>query len=332
MGIALIVLLVVICVIVNKKSKQKKIEKKKQLFNDVILKTVEWYSEKRERFEDIYDVYMEDVISEEKDQLFNTDISELKERYKKTLGELVSISENNSVFFTTEEEWEGIDFLERDEKASKDIIQSIPYLIDFIEAYNELVSGLFQYLKDITTMYDYVWSALKYSPDEDDSEYYRETMEKRFQSSCQTAMHCYRTFIESDAWDVIKKQYPQWSSKVDHDTFIGVAENNTEAINQWFDLWYDQFKAIDEDYNYGPTFSRLVHFLNDTNEEFGDPEWFSCPTLEFKLGFESAMPLLNAKKVNREVLTEIRNQYIEGKLKGKYHQSFDPDEDEDDED
>ena len=331
MGIALIVLLVVICVIVNKKSKQKKIEKKKQLFNDVILKTVEWYSEKRERFEDIYDVYMEDVISDEKNALFKN-IDEIEERYKKALGELVSISENNSVFFTTEEEWEGIDFFERDEKASKDIITSIPYLINFIEAYQELVLGLYNYVYKIVTRYDYVWSALKYSPDEDDSEYYRETMEKRFQSSCQTAMHSYRTLIESDAWDVIKKQYPQWSSKVDHDTFIGVAENNTEAINQWFDLWYDQFKAIDEEYKYGSAFSYLHRFINDTNEEFGNPAWMDSPTYEFKLGFDSAMPLLNAKKVNREELTEIRNQYIEGKLKGKYRQSFDPDEDEDDED
>jgi len=286
-------------------------------------------SDRKDVYEEIYRAFMGDLISKEKDLMLKK-IPELKGRYKKAVGKLVAISENNTVLFTTQEEEDEfknrIDILERDTVISEDIIKTLPYLAEFVEVHKELVLDIFKgYLEKITTAYQYLWHGLDYADYENESnEYLRDIYKKRFEACCDVLLKNYRGLIEEIGWDVICDEFPKINNEKNHQIFINVCENDEEAYLKWTRFWCNNLQEICLKDGYGPLYSEIYNFLNQVNEEFGNPAWLKYPSQGFSLPSYSSLSNISFKDYDRKEFMRIRDLYISVILKGDYYHHKDP--------
>ena len=318
--------------------KKKKIEKQKRedakkeaIFAEVVKGFVDSYEgvNKNDIFREIYDTFMGNAISAEKDKLLEK-VPTLKIKYKKAVRDLVTISENNTVLFSTDEEVKKfeaeVDFFKREQKYTDDIIKTLPYLAQFIEIHKILVLNIFNgYLNKITAMYQYLWQGFsEVDYEKEENEFIRNGMKERFESSCKMALDAYRFYIEDLGWDVICKNYPQYNTESNKKQFEQIAENDDESYFKWVEIWQKKLQDIAISDGYGPMFSELYNFFNDVNAEFGNPAWLKYPSSKFSLSLYSSFGFLDMDEFDTEESYRIRNLYISGKMSGIYYQVSDP--------
>lgn len=312
----------------NKKKEKKKNEAlnfQREIFNHIILRITEKLAEDRSLFVDIYDVYYEKYLNDETIPAFGRKLPELEDHYQKALKDLVNISDNNTLFFTTREEMQAIDILEQKNKISEDMIKTLPYLAEFTEKYNNIFE-FYAKLDDISSYNNFVWAGLNYSDaDCSGDTWLAEHCNKCRETCLESAKQAYITYVIHHCWKFVQENYPQYSTEADHDLLMQLALDNTDAFSVWKNAWYQNFKNIDaKDTLFGPCWKHLYTFFEDTTKEFGSPTWLDHPIESIGFGFESSFPLFKPKDYTKEELTRIYNLYLDGTLSGKYRKENDP--------
>ena len=297
-------------------------QKKKQEFTKYINAFIASFeSERKDTYNEIYHTHMEDVISSEKD-IFLQKIPELKAKYKEAVEDLVAISKNNTVLFTTEKEREEfeetVDIVDWTTKKSNDIINTLPHLADFIETHKALVIDILNgYLERIVDLEFSLWLGLAYKDSEKD--FFRNA----YDSSLRTLLIAYRVYIKEMGWNSLCNEFPKFKNEKNHKMYIDICEHN-DMYHKWKELWYKNFQEISIKKGYGTLYGEITNFVHQVKEEFGNPPWLEYPTQKFSLMFYSSFPIIDVNDFDRAELMRIRDLYINGTLKGDYSKFMDP--------
>ena len=303
----------------NKKKRKREEEEKISLFSSFIDGAIKLYDSpaKQVEFAEIYTAFMGKAISAEKDITLKQ-IPEMEKQYKTALGNLVAISKNNTVFFTSKEETvafeESVEFLGINQKITQDILVSLPPLIEFIDIHQRLVINTYDYLRLISRMHSYLWMGLRFNIS-DIQNPANKTMKEAYDNCCKMCFDAYAHYVEDLGWDIIVKEYPKYDNKTDHIKFVEIAES-TVAREKWMNLWCKKFDEITQRNQYATLYSELFNFLHKINELHGNPAWLECPTERFSLDLHSTFTTTNIYDI--EELTRIKKAYESGQLKGPY--------------
>lgn len=320
--------MIILLIIAVNRLKKIKLKKKKELFTRTIRECVKSYEEKKDFWAMLHDTYCSEVIFSEKDELLKK-LPQVKEQYKNAVKELVQISNNNTVLFSSEDEWDNFDkntdLLQREKKISDDIIKTLLYLSDFIEMHKLLVLDIYAYVDKITTWYELIWAGLTYYDYENEENLiFRERKKIRVESCKKLLIEAFSEYVQEDGWKIICQTNPRYNSPADYELFVKICEEDEEVYANWMQVWYSCWKQAADSKGYVSLYTKLHDYLNGIAEEFGNPAWLGYPTLKFSLSEYSSFSLGDIDQIDSRELSRICNLYIQGKMSGKYYQSNDP--------
>lgn len=336
----LIIVAIIIIILVIRFNKTKKVENenkeikkqnkevvdKKTLFKEEIKDYLKSYkfSPKCVFFINFYEGYMGEAISKEMDEKLK-DIANLKNKYRVSLKKLISISENNTVFFTTREENENFrkkyDYDMQENKISEDIIKTIPYFAEFMAIHRKLVIEIYNnYLFKICMLHLELWKGLYYTEEER-----KNATNKEIADLCFKRMYkVYRECIQKEGWKDFCIKYPQYNTEQDCNNYLQIFEN-MEYKDIWYNVWCECFDAMDKKHGHTQMLVDLNTFFDAVNEELGNPSWLKYPTEEFSFDVESSLyELEKPYECSAEELNRIRNLYISRQMSGEYTKAHDP--------
>ncbi|MBE6535485.1 MAG: hypothetical protein E7677_02555 [Ruminococcaceae bacterium] len=325
--------IIIIIIVVVRKNKEKRqqehIKKRYEVFTKYLSTTLKLFREdKAEKiFEEIYDLFLSNKISSEKDILLKK-IPTLRVNYLCAVSNLIELGEDNSVLFCDIEQEkkleEKYDFVELKEKYSQDIIKTIPPLIDFIEAHNELVLGIYKYLEEIVLIEFGCWREFQNQIEDfqNGSLALSELKEANY-DYISAATLTYEHHIIERTWNIIKEDYPQFNNDVDHSCFIEFSKKE-DLLKEWLVLYYKGMTKTTDKKGYLSTAREVYDFLHEVCEKFDNPSWLKHPTMKFYMPSYSSLLLQNVTEIGSNELMRIRKLYIDDSLKGKYSIYNDP--------
>lgn len=267
---------------------------------------------------------MKKAKSKEKDAVLKSDkLSELKKEYEEALNELASLAEDNTVFYTSKEQWDVLNnkydyhCLEIDKKVvSEDIIKTIVPLKRFVDIQNKFEVILYkEYLTmDICMRYWYMWQNVYVDEEEKD-----ETTLKAHKSCIMQVKAIFDVFVDIE-WSVLCKKYPKYKTQENSNMFKKMAYDDTEVYNEFTALFVETFRLLSLDDGYMQLQNELYHFFDDLKVALEKPEWLDHLTYSGYLGMYSSIRLSNLENIEDSCILKIRELYKAGALKGKLNQ------------
>ena len=325
-------LLIFLIVFLVKRSKKKKLVKEFSQFKGAIVETIQSYGSPSQKhfFEEMYDNFMEDVDRGAASRAMR-EIPELKERYRASVRKLVSISDNNTVFFTSSEEEEAFerrvsnsDLLQRNDVITQDIIRTLPDLAEFVDIHNRLVANLYiDILEDVDRTYDYLWRGLTYTNyNAIEDEKVRLHFQEVFEASYGFAKKVYDSIIQS-GWETIIADCPQYNTPECQKDYMKLSDDMA-LFHKWATIWTEQFEAVAQKDNYDAAKKDLSAFFMAIHKEYSDYEFIKYASAGFVLDDYSSFPIGNIRAYDSNEIMRIHSLYVSGKMRGRYYKEDDP--------
>lgn len=321
--IAALIIVGVILFFNKRKQKKKEEEERDPLFADAAVGFVAMVAngEKDENFRKLYNDVMNKVVSKEKDEMLK-EIPLLKQDYKEALGKLVSISDQNTVFFTEDEQkynlYKNFSVMDRDKKISEDIIRSLPCISEFVAVHKKLVSILLEgYLKEVTYQHMWLWRGIKFENEQ------KGLLKEMFDMANGFAMEAWNFYIEKEGWQTISTAMPQYNNEVSHQRYLQILKEK-ELYEEWKKIWHERFLVISSEDIHIELYNDITAFIEDLLTKMNNPKWLK--DYEMGICFNANSSLYFAKIDNWDAteFNRIRNLYISGIINGEYLKSKDP--------
>ena len=317
----------IIALIVRKKKKEKnriKMEQFKAGLNKAFLSF-----DDQKWFNDLYD----DILKARGislSQLENacTLIPECKERFTLTCNELIALGKSNVCLLkedASDEILNNMEYLEKQEKITKDIINVLPVLANFFREYDYFYKGINEGLFEETFFADSAtWGVAyenkeNYSTPEEIKNY-----EDRFSNLC-NRMESFTNDISEDyikfflgldrnADDIDLEKIPAAAPYLAYEK-----ENHSKFVSQVLDMYVERLREA------ALPFIRvradLYQYFKEINEKVSSTlPWFSI--YYFSLPFSS--PISSLKENTEDECLRVLELYKSGQMKGEYFSLSDP--------
>ena len=251
----------------------------------------------------------------------------MKERHRKLIDNLISISKNNSVFISNQKEMEKFskenDLILWDKIYTQDIIKTLPLLIDFVEVHGDLMYYMYNgVFTKMILIHKVLWKEL-YSSN-DDKYFHDFRTEKQKKEAYDICYKClidyYDEYILADSWKYICKENPVFDSDKYHKIFNDISYDD-DLISKWKTLWIKKFESESRKNVYGAAVFELQRYFDDILKIYGDYYWVKNVLLR--------KPMLNSySSFYKEDLMEcesddlliILQKYENGELTGKFNE------------
>lgn len=320
----LLVIFIVLIILrsIFKKKKKSKENKRNLIFNKNIEDALQACAEGKNTnyYHDIvYKALIGKFVSKNMDEKLKN-IPNLKKQYSISLEKLELIINNNSVF----SEEDALDLLENklsrqdfSNKISKDIIEVLPLLADYFDAYQQLKEDIYNYLFDIIKAYNNLWRSLHKSN--------RTAIDQETINLAKgLALESYNLFMTSYVWKSLKTVYPQYDNEIDQAAYMQIITSNTNNQNKWISIWPSEMEKVASKYEYDLLFLDLHNFFDAIDKKYENiPQLFTLCKFG-KTFFKSHVLHIASEDFNKKDLLRIKDLYTSKKMNGAYDYLRDP--------
>ncbi len=316
--------IIVLCCITGKKKKRKKTIAKYTTRIKELTEAVK----SSHAFEIVYDSHLKDIIP---NSFINKetppDISifnDFKNEYRELIISISNVSKDNTVFFTSPEEWDNFEklhpnFADQINIISQDIKNTLPLLAKYVLMHKALNKFYIDICIKLLDVYNSLLGGLDHISDEDDgSDEYRKNQEY-LDTVLATVVEMRRVSI----WDIIIKEIPL-SDKYSRDIFEDIYNNNRDLRVEWNSVYQKGMKNAMDKRGYVDFFGHYLDFSTDENreKEIKDSAWYHCLQLSGHLSQYSSIGEIKRSSYNEYM--RVHALYESGQMKGRYSTLRDP--------
>ncbi len=314
---AVIILIIVKAVKKNKKRKlTEKYTKRIKELTEVVKSS--------HAFEIVYDSYLKNASISTDTQTDISTFNGFKNKYCELVKSISNMSKDNTVFFTSQEEWDNFEklhpnFADQTNIISKDITNTLPLLAEYVLMQAMLEDYIPSVCSKLVDIYMSLLGGLDHLSDEDDgSDKYRQN-KKYLDSVLSNIAKMRRVGI----WDTIIKEIPP-NDKLSGDILEDIYNNNNELIAEWSSAYkVGMLNAIAKK-GYIDFYNYYLDFKYDDNrdEEIKNLVWYHNLNKFNSLGIYSSVGEINKKSYNEYM--RVYGLYESGKMNGRYSTLKDP--------
>ncbi len=317
----------------KKKSKETFLEQSKPTIIKEYKDRTEFVASSPWMFEKYYDVFADDIVPEHLiGQELPQDISEFKEKYTNLVYSLIGISVDNTVFFTSAEEWDNFrkkhsDHFEQEAIISKDIIRTVPFLAQYMDMHKFLYINRQISIK-LLDVHCSLWSGLDYIADKDDGSDEYKRNKSFLECSLKNCWNARDICVRDDAINNFFSGATGVATKLIinsekmKEAFLAVYNEDENLRNMWLQIYYNGMKAAENKRGYMCHFKQYFDMHREMDRLFEDYKWYDDLSLFGSLSIHSSLGAVNEHTHDEYI--RILKLYTSGQMKGEYSKFRDP--------
>ncbi len=319
--LAFYVFIIWIIVKAVKKNKKRKLTEK---YTNELKKATQTVANSPFVFEKFYDntLAVNNVIPDELiGKNLSGDITDFKNKYYSIINDLISISNNNTVFFTSSDEWNAFeechpDFSEQKDIISKDIIKTMPILAKYVNMYNTIDKNKKTSIS-LVGIAESLWIGMDYISEEDDGsdkfKDHKKYLDCAIGNCWKKRDNCIRDYILS----TIPPNDTQ-----SRDIFFNIYKNNEQLRTDWISIYYDGMKNAAIKRGYMDYFGDYLNLSIEAGDRFDHLSWYRHLSFSGDMHIYSSLGCIKEKTSDEYM--RIHKLYKTGQMKGRYSELNDP--------